>query len=427
MNNQTKKSTLAFLILFPIIMLIPLYILGKMKTKYLFGELAYCLFIFDTILGLRPEWIERKVELKKLYMIHGIAAILAICFAVLHDLMSHLHGIAGLFGNIALYGSIAITILALIFLSNQILNLIPGINKIVALIRKIANEFKIDRELNLLFHALAPLIVVFTFLHVCFIPKFNHRVGFMIFFVGYFIIFAALYLYYGAYKKVKLPKYKVKSLTMMNDTTYKLVLEYCHGHKVMAKSGKFIFINAPFAKPDEYHPFSIVKSEKNGETITLGIKESGDFTKKLAKVQPGATIKIKGVFGHFSIPNNNYPILTVAGGIGITPCLGLLNSLPTDTKAYLVWSVRSANEIVFKHELDQLSLTHPNVKIIIHDTSKEGFLNQETLINKIPELQNNNKLNCFLCGPKPMMNAIEKILISQNIPKDFILAEGFIF
>lgn len=427
MNNQTKKSSLLFLILFPIIMLIPLYILGKMKTKYFFGELAYCLFIFDTILGLRPEWIERKVELKKLYMIHGIVAIFAVCFAVLHDLMSHLHGIAGLFGKIALYSSIAITILALIFLSNQILNLIPGINKIVDLIRKIATKFKINRELNLLFHTLAPLVVVFTFLHVCFIPKFNHRVGFMIFFVGYFIIFSILYLYYGVYKKINLPKYKVKSLTMMNDTTYKLVLEYFRGHKVTATSGKFVFINAPFTNLDEYHPFSIVKSENNGKTITLGIKVSGDFTEKLAKIKPGSVIKIKGIFGHFSTPNNNYPILTIAGGIGITPCLGLLNSLPTNTKAYLVWSVRSTNEIAFKHELDCLSLTHPNVKIIIHDTSKKGFINQKTLVNKIPELQNNDKLNCFLCGPKPMMDAIEKILVSQNIPKDFILAEGFIF
>lgn len=427
MNNQTKKSSLIFLIIFPIIMLIPLYILGKMKTKYLFGELAYCLFIFDTILGLRPEWIERKIELKKLYLIHGIMAIFAVCFAVLHDLMSHLHGAAGLFGDIALYGSIAITVLALLFLSNQILSMIPGVNKITDIIRKIAAKLKIDRELNLLFHTLAPLIVVFVFLHVCFIPKFTHRSGFMLFFVGYFIIFAILYLYYGVYKKITVPKYKVKSLNMMNDTTYKLVLEYSKGKKLNVNSGQFVFIHAPFAKLDEYHPFSVVKSENDSKTITLGIKESGDFTKRLASVKPGTTIKIKGTFGHFSTPDNNYPVLAIAGGIGITPCLGLLESLPTNRKAYLVWSVRSENEIVFKDELDQLLSTHPNIKVIIHDTSKNGYLNEKSLVKSITELQNNNRINCFLCGPKPMMDSMEKVLINQKVAKDYILAEGFIF
>ena len=87
MDKQTKKTALFFLIIFPIIMLIPLYILGKMKSKYLFGELAYCLFIFDTVLGLRPEWVERRIELKTLYMVHGIAAIFAVILAVLHDMM----------------------------------------------------------------------------------------------------------------------------------------------------------------------------------------------------------------------------------------------------------------------------------------------------------------------------------------------------
>lgn len=428
MKNKTKNTTMIFLVIFPIIMMIPLYVLGKMQIKYLFGELAYCLFIVDSILGLRPEWIEHKIELKKLYFIHGIMAIFAVVFSLMHDSLSHLHGIAGTLGNIALYSSIAITCLALIFLSNQILSLIiPGINKIVDVIRKIAATLKFNREFNLLIHSFAPLIVVFIFLHVYLIPKFNQLSGFMCFFVGYFTIFEFLYLYYGIYKKLAAPKYKVKSLEKMNNTTYRLVLEYSKGKKVNVKSGQFIFINAPFTKINEYHPFSVVKTEDNDNLITLGIKEYGDFTKRLASVKPGASIKIKGVFGHFAVPSNDYPILTIAGGIGVTPCLGLLNSLPANRKAYLLWSVHSDNEAVFNKEIKQLLNTHPNVKIIIHNTSEKGHLNEKSLREAIPELQHNNKINCFLCGPEPMMKSVEKILIEQQVPKKMILSEGFIF
>lgn len=427
MKNQTKKSTLIFFIIFPIIMLVPLYISGKMEIKYLFGELAYCLFIFDTILGLRPEWIEKKIEFKKIYMMHGIIAIFAVCFAILHDLVSHLHGIAGLFGDVAFYGSIAITVLALIFLSSQILSIIPGANKIVDIIRKIAAKFKIDRELNLLFHTLAPLIVVFIFLHVCFVSEFIQNSDFMFFFAGYFIIFAVLYIYYGIYKKIVVSKYKMKSLDMLNDNTYKLVLEYNKGKKVTVKSGQFVFIHAPFSKLDEYHPFSVVESIGDGETITLGIKDSGDFTKRLENIEPGTTIKIKGAYGHFVAPNNDDPILLIAGGIGVTACLGLLENLPADKKAYLVWSIHSDKDFVFKDEIKQLSATHPNLKIIIHDSLKEGHLNAKSLVENVPELQNNERIDCFVCGPKPMMDSMEKALIRQNVPKKYILTEGFVF
>lgn len=427
MDKQTKKTALFFLIIFPIIMLIPLYILGKMKSKYLFGELAYCLFIFDTVLGLRPEWVERRIELKTLYMVHGIAAIFAVILAVLHDMMSHLHGIAGLFGKIALYGSILITVLALIFLSNQLLASLPGIDKVIIKIRKVAGKFKVDRELNVLFHALAPLIVVFTFLHVCFIPKFSHRLGFMFFFVGYFVIFTMFYLYDGIYKKLSAPWYKVQTLTMLNDNTYQLVLNQPRGKAVHVHGGQFVFIHPSFAKLDEYHPFSVVSSQAQGRSITLGIKAIGDFTQRLAQMKPGMLVKVKGAFGHFQMPNNNYPIVMIAGGIGITPCLGMLESLPSDRSAYLVWSIRSANEYVFREKIRCLQKSHPNLKVVIHDTSKKGYLNQQTLLNALSLLRKQEIANYFLCGPKPMMISIKRTLLDNDVSPRFILEEGFIF
>lgn len=427
MNERTKKTALFLLIIFPIIMLVPLYLFGKMKSKYLFGELAYCLFIFDTILGLRPAWLECKIELKTLYMVHGIAAIFAVILAVLHDMLSHLHGIAGLFGKIALDGSILITVLALIFLSNQLLASLPGIGKIIVKIRKIAGKFKIDRELNVLVHVLAPLIVVFTFLHVCLIPKFSRRPGFMVFFVGYFVIFAMCYLYYGVYQKLSAPWYQVQTLTMLNDHTYQLVLSKPGGKVVHVHGGQFVFIHPSFAQLNEYHPFSVISSQDQGRSITLGIKAIGDFTQRLAQVKPGMPVKVKGAFGHFQRPNNNYPIVMIAGGIGITPCLGMLESLPNDRVAYLIWSVRSANEYVFREKILCLQESHPHLKVIVHDTSKKGYLNQQTLLSTVPLLKNQETANYFLCGPKPMMMSIKQILLTHDVSSRFILEEGFIF
>ncbi|HIX01810.1 MAG TPA: hypothetical protein H9861_03550 [Candidatus Ligilactobacillus excrementigallinarum] len=51
-----------------------------------------------------------------------------------------LHGVVGFLGNIAFYGAIAITILALVFLTNQILAKIPGIDAIVKMVRNIEKD-----------------------------------------------------------------------------------------------------------------------------------------------------------------------------------------------------------------------------------------------------------------------------------------------
>lgn len=61
----------------------------------------------------------------------------------------------GFLGNIAFYGAIAITILALVFLTNQILAKIPGIDAIVKMVRNIEKRLGISREINLLFHTIS--------------------------------------------------------------------------------------------------------------------------------------------------------------------------------------------------------------------------------------------------------------------------------
>ena len=427
MKGQTKKSAVIFLFLFPLIMTIPLYLLGKMKLKYFAGEFAYCLFIFDTILGLRPEWIERKVELRKLYMVHGILAILAVGFTAIHVSLSHLHGIAGLCGNIAFYGSIALTGLALVFLSNQILAVIPGMESLLKGIQKVAAKFKIDRELNLIFRSLTPLIVIFTFLHVCLIPKFNRLAGFMTVFVGYFVIFSAWYLYYGIYRKLTVSTYWVKKVQMMNSQTYELTLTKANGKPVVVQSGQFVFIHAPFAKLNEYHPFSVVAVSENQQTITLGIKIVGDFTAKLAQVKVGTAIKIKGGYGHFENSKTNIPVVAIAGGIGITACLGLLNQLAPDQKAELIWSIRSDEDLVFKDQLNDLVQKNPNLKVMVHQTAQKGHLNQQVLEEMIPELKNGMPANYYLCGPKPMMKSIRQILLTDGVQRQHLLEEGFIF
>lgn len=424
-----KTSSIALVIcsIFPLIMTIPLYFLGISNISFLWGELAYCLFIFDTILGLRPELIEKHIELNKMYMIHGFMAVLAVLFAFFHVEMSHIHGLTGLFGNIAFYGSILVVALALIFLTNQMLVDIPLFRQIIKLIRNVGNKLKISREINILFHSLSPLIVVCVFIHVLLIPFFSKNTGFMIFFVGYFLLFILSYIYYGIVKKLKVSRYVVKNVKIMNDSSFELTLNYSYGKKIRAHGGQYVFIQLPFCKIDEYHPFSILQYLNGGNEIKLGIKKSGDFTKQLSTVQKGTIVKIKGVYGHFIAPQGHEPILAIAGGIGVTPCISLLQSIPSQRKGYLLWSVSSPSDIIFGDEINRLKETHPNINVIYYDSSQKGHLNSKVLKDNISELQSKERIDCFICGPKPMTKSMISTLNSLGVNNDDIISEGFIF
>lgn len=427
MKKKTNKIAMIIFSSIPLLMTIPLFVLGKTDIKYFLGEFAYCLFIFDVILGLRPEWIEKLIELKQVYFIHGIMAILAVIFSGLHVEMSHIDGISGLVGNMAFYGSILITILALLFLTNQFLGEIPIVRHIINMVRKVCSMFAVTRELNLLIHVLSPLIVVFIYLHVLFIPEFSQRPSFMMFFEGYFVFFVVAYLYYGVYRKLHVAKYKIETINRLNQNTYEISLNYVKGRRLKIKGGQFVFIQLPFAKMDEYHPFSLLENTEKGKHIKLGIKAVGDFTDKLAEVQPGTIAKIKGVYGHFTAPRGKAPVVAIAGGIGVTPCISLMQSLSEKRKGYLIWSIHSENDKVFENELQKLQKTHPNVKVIYHNSSQMGHLNAKQLRNEIPELDEHKMIDCFICGPAPMTKSVTKDLQRLGVKDKNIITEGFIF
>lgn len=426
MKNKTRPVVYVLLCALPVVMTLPLLLTGHTKMKYFFGELAYCLFIVDVLLGLRPEWIERLIELKKLYCLHGLLAVVAVIGAMCHVEMSHLHGVAALFGWCAFYGAIATVLLAVGFLTNQVLR-VPVLGKGIAMLRKGFARIGITREVILLVHMLSPLIVVMVFFHVVLIHKFNRLVWFMVFFCGYFGLFALGYAYWGIYQRLIVARYAVTGIERETATIFKITLKHVKGDVVTAQGGQFVFIHAPFAMPNEYHPFSVLQVNHDGTELTLGIKQVGDFTTKLAHVASGTQIKIRGVYGHFTAPTDDTPVLAVAGGIGITPCIGMLQSLPHNQTGYLIWSVRSREDACFSAELAQLQATHPHVHVILHDDGELGYLNQEFLVQQVPELKQYRPLDCFVCGPASMMANVERQLKDAQVPRDHIVDEGFIF
>jgi predicted ferric reductase len=114
-------------------------------------------------------------------------------------------------------------------------------------------------------------------------------------------------------------------------------------------------IDRPWSEP---RPFTL-SGGSDGDTLRCSIKRGGTFTRTLTALPPETRLLCEGPYGVF-VPDveRERNLVLIAGGIGVTPFLSLLRSLPEDCPAgiILIWNTRSAGDIFAADELAALTV-----------------------------------------------------------------------
>ncbi len=90
-----------------------------------------------------------------------------------------------------------------------------------------------------------------------------------------------------------------------------------------------LFLSKPInsAVKKQFHPFSLT-SVPGGSTISVGIKQLGDFTNSLTELKVGDDVIVEGAYGEFGSELTNYQKqIWIAGGNSITPFVAMAKSL----------------------------------------------------------------------------------------------------
>lgn len=402
------KDSFSIILKFPITSLVQLFGLLAITLLSLNFLLASRLKIFEELFG----------GLDKVYKQHRFTGEIAFIFMLAHPtllLVTALNSPSLLmlytfsFVDTALtYGKLALT----------------GFVIIIVLTLFVRLPYHIWRRI----HQLMIIPLVFVSLHVLSIksdvyvyaPLRLWLVGLLTISISAYVYKVILYKFIGPKLDYKIIKINTKGqITELTLSPLATSLQFEPGQFVFT-----IFENKKIGA--EEHPFSISSSPID-KTLRLSIKKSGDFTNNLAPLKVGEKVTLYGPYGQFGrrALSTNKDLVFVAGGIGVTPFLGITNYFSDQKlskKFDMYYTVSKKQEAVYQKELSEKIQSLGTAKLYTHLSEISGRLTAKTIADKTGGI---TKKLIFLCGPRPMMVALTQQFVDMGVKRQNIIFEDF--
>lgn len=259
-----------------------------------------------------------------------------------------------------------------------------------------------------------------------------------------------------------------------------LVLDLPEGESLNFQAGGYIQIDIPeyrnllfkdFDVEDEYHPdwdkykiwnlvanndepifraFSMANHPAEGNRIMLNVRIAtpppplwndvppGLATSYIFNLKTGDKVTISGPYGEFFIKETNREMVYIGGGAGMAPMRShlfhLFQTLKTGRKVSFWYGARSLREMFYDDHFKDLANQFPNFnyQVALSDAMEEdnwkgstGFIHQVLHDEYLSKHDDPTEVEYYMCGPPPMINAVEGMLDSLGVEPEMIAYDSF--
>lgn len=217
---------------------------------------------------------------------------------------------------------------------------------------------------------------------------------------------------------------KIKSIEHLTHDVLRVVLEKPAGLTYIPGQAADISVNKPgWEERLSAFTFTSLPDEDHLEFTIKTYPSHNGVTNQLLSLSAGDELILHGVFGDISYKGEG---IFIAGGAGVTPFIAIFKELEKENKTghnKLIFANKTKADIILEEKFDEL-LGKNFINILSAETVpgyEHGFISAELIKKHIDE----HTKYFYLCGPGPMMDAMEKNLSSLGIKKEFIVREGF--
>lgn len=171
--------------------------------------------------------------------------------------------------------------------------------------------------------------------------------------------------------------------------------------------------------------------------LTVETIPDGEVSPYLTReLRPGDIFELRGPIGGYFVWSARLsgPLVLIAGGSGVAPLMAMLRHRALAGHAgtaLLVYSSRSADDIIYRDELERLAAADPTLQIV-HTLTRarpEGWTGFARRIDKamleelgVPALA---APNVFICGPTPMVETAAQASVDLGIDAARVKTERF--
>jgi predicted ferric reductase len=380
--------------------------------------LAVIFLSFEFFLATRVRFIEFLFDgLDKVYKAHHTSGAIGFSLLLLHPIFLILNALPNstlalnyiLPSNTISYtlGVIAFYMFTLLIICTMFIKL----------------PYKVWRQTHILFGV--PLL--FLFFHVLIVSSdISNSIPLKIWILSFIALAILSYIYKRfLYKFItNRRQYIVTAVNKVSSNITEIYLKPV-AKKLIYKPGQFAFIKFNGYLSGETHPFTL-SSNPNGELLRISVGRFGKYTQNITNLNVDSTAEIYGPYGNlgneFEIDNKDQ--VWIAGGIGITPFISRLATIPDKQKIYFYYLTNTREQAIYDNEIKNEIVNRSNISYLNHISSEYGRLDVQAIVNGVGDLSNKR---FFLCGPVSMVESMIAQLTKAGVKPSNIIYEEFNF
>lgn len=217
---------------------------------------------------------------------------------------------------------------------------------------------------------------------------------------------------------------KIRSIEKVTHDVLKIVTEKPKGYHFTPGQATEIAINkVGWGMERRPFTFTCLPDDDYLEFTIKTYPSHKGVTNELLQLKSGDELILHDIFGAISYKGEG---VFIAGGAGITPFISIFRLLRAKKEVggnKLICANKAKKDIILREEFENL-LDKNFINILSDEKSGEyahGYIKAEFLKEYITD----SEKKIYLCGPEPMMEAVEKELAKLGIDINGIIKEQF--